>query len=375
MNEIGFWDYTCPNNGSLERYTADDWDVLLDDMVEGGFKSLVLGIKWLTTGYRSQYSWLDQRPDCTAIASDNKLIHHALEGARRRGIRTWLLAVASIYQQREFGVSPTAPFTPDPAGEGVAAYDLDHPYLGERIDLLFAEITDLFGSQADGMVVELEFCDAEAPHRVPIYNDWAASNDRPDFDTIKAIRLEPRSYPFLHWRDFTTSRRIEMLKRIERVVREHGFTGSLASLVEMESVPMALLGNVNLKMLQAALPHWAVVTYDSIYDRRVNRLASMDLCIEQPRLLGLDVYYLTRGVMTFPLQPWVGPTTLPVQWQMSLEDAARHRPEILWFMGADARVDGAVCSNVKLLAWGYSDGRSARKDLMKLARELGVTKA
>ena len=375
MNEIGFWDYTCPMHGSLESYTADDWDVLLDDMAAGGFNSLVLGIKWLTTGYRSRFDWLDQDPDNAAIASDNKLLHYALEGARRRGIRTWLLVVAATYQKREFALSPSYAFAP-PSEERwsqAVAYDLDCPGLGERIEMLFGEVADLFGSQADGIVVELEYCDGEEPHRVPLYNDWAARNNRPDFATIKTIPLQPRAYPFTHWRDFTTTRRIDMLQRIERVVRGRGFTGKLASLVELENVPTALLGNVNLAMLQKALPHWPLVTYDSIYDRRVNRLSTMDFCIEQPRQLGLEVCYLTRGVMTFPVQPWVGPTTLPVQWQMSLEDVARHRPDVLWFMGSDARSDGLVCSNVKLPEWGVADGRSGRLQLMRMAREMHVT--
>ncbi len=54
MKEIGFWDYTCPLHGSLERYTEQDWNMLLDDIAEGGFNSLVLGVKWLTTGYYSR---------------------------------------------------------------------------------------------------------------------------------------------------------------------------------------------------------------------------------------------------------------------------------------------------------------------------------
>ena len=66
MREIGFWDYTCPGNGSLERYTKADWDELLDDMVVGGCNSFVRCVKWLTTGYRSQLPWLDQDPPCTA---------------------------------------------------------------------------------------------------------------------------------------------------------------------------------------------------------------------------------------------------------------------------------------------------------------------
>ena len=374
MNEIGFWDYTCPGHGSLENYSKEDWDRLLDDMAEGGFNSLVLGIKWLTTGYRSRYDWLDQDPDNAAIASDNAVIHYALEGARKRGIRPWLLVVATLYQQRAFGLTPFYAFAP-PTAEGwnqAVAYDLDCPGLGERIEMLFAEVVDLFGKQAEGIVVELEYSDGEAPHRVPIYNQWASANGRPDFAQIKAIRLEPRSYPYQHWRDFTTSRRIEMLQRIQRVVRTRGFAGKLASLVEMDNSPMAVLGNTNMAMLQAALPEWPVVTYDSIYDRRSNRLATMDLCIEQPRQLGLDVCYLTRGVMTFPLQPWMGPTTLPVQWQMSLEDAARHRPQVLWFMGTDARSDGLVCNKTSLPQWGFHDGRTARKHLMQLAGEMGL---
>ena len=61
MREIGFWDYTAPGGGGgLELYRKADWDCLLDDMAAGGFNSLVLGIKCLTTGYRSRLPWLDQ---------------------------------------------------------------------------------------------------------------------------------------------------------------------------------------------------------------------------------------------------------------------------------------------------------------------------
>ena len=59
ISEIGFWEYTCPGHGSVEEYSARDWDVLLDDMSAGGFNSLVLGVKWLSTGYRSRLKWLD----------------------------------------------------------------------------------------------------------------------------------------------------------------------------------------------------------------------------------------------------------------------------------------------------------------------------
>ena len=67
--------------------------------------------------------------------------------------------------------------------------------------------------------------------------------------------------------------------------------------------------------------------------------------VRQPRSLGLEVQYIARGVMTFPLQPWVGPTTLENEWTLMLEDAQQFDPDALWFMGSDARFDGAVCSD------------------------------
>ncbi len=366
LKDIGFWDYTCPRHGSLERYTLADWDILLDDIVGGGFNSLVLGIKWITTGYRSRLPWLDQDLACSAIASDNALIHHALRGAQARGLKIWLLVVASIYPKLAQNLPGGMPYW---TGE-YSAYDVDTPGLMERIEALFIEIIDLFGNETNGLVVELEFCDGESDHRVPIYNQWAIENNRPDFATIKAIRLEPRAYPFTHWRDFTTSRRIQTLKHIEEVVRAAGFSGELSSIIELDSQPMVVMGNVNLEMLQQALPHWSVVTYDSIYDRRRNRLASADFCIQQPHQLGLVTRYLTRGVMTFGIPPELPPTRLEDQWRMSLEDTLALRPDTLWFMGTDCRLDGLVCSNLKLPQWGFSDGRTARLQLMQMAHDM-----
>jgi hypothetical protein len=337
-------------------------------MAAGGFNSLVLGIKWLTTGYRSRFDWLDQDETCTAIASDNRLVHHALRRARQLGIKTWLLVVATIYPRRDFGL----PFGSAYWTDEFQVFDLDTPGLAERIDLLFGEVVDLFGAETDGIVVELEFCDGEAGHRIPIYDAWAKANNRPDYETVKHVRLEPRAYPFAHWRDFTTSRRIETLQRIETNLRAQGFAGELASIIELDNQPAAVLGNVNMAMLQQALPGWGAVTYDSIYDRRRNRLATMDLCIHQPRQAGLKPFYLTRGVMTFAIPPEMTPTTLPEQWRMSLEDAAAHQPDVLWFMGSDCRLDGMVCSNLKLPGWGFADGRSARLRLMEMANEYQI---
>jgi hypothetical protein len=125
-----------------------------------------------------------------------------------------------------------------------------------------------------------------------------------------------------------------------------------------------------MRMLADALPGWAVSTYDNYYDRRLNRLASMDMCIHQPRAVGLSVQYLTRGVMTFATPQWLSPTSLEEQWRMSLEDARDHQPDVLWFMGADARLPGAVSSDALLPSWGFADGRSARQRLMAMAGEI-----
>jgi hypothetical protein len=370
--EIGFWDYTCPHNGSLERYTASDWDVLLDDMAAGGFDSLVLCPKWLTTGYRSRFPWLDQDPTCSAVALDNAPIHHALAGARARGIRTRLLIVATIFPGGPLALPGGATYPwPGFFEEGdVMLYDLDCPGLRERMDLLIGELVDLFGAQSDGLIIELEFADGEAPHRIPVYDAWAAAHGRPLFADMRRFRLESRQYPLGHWRDFTTARRIDTLQHCERLIRGRGYAGELASIIELENLPGVVMSNVNLGALAAALPHWAVSTYDSYYDRRLNRLATMDFCVEQPRRAGLPVQYLTRGVMTFPTPHFLTKTTLEEQWRMSLEDARDHKPDALWFMGADARLPGAVCSDALLPSWGFTDGRSARRRLMAMAREI-----
>lgn len=99
MKELGFWDYTAPQHGSLEQYQEQDWDILLDDLSAYGINSFVLSIKWITTGYRSRLGWLDQNMEATAIQSDNRLIHYALREMRKRGMRAWLLLVVTQFRR------------------------------------------------------------------------------------------------------------------------------------------------------------------------------------------------------------------------------------------------------------------------------------
>jgi len=370
MKEIGFWDYPAPQHGSLEHYNEEDWDILLDDMAEGGFNSLVLGIKWMTTGYRSRLPWLDQNPACTAISSDNGILHYALSGARRRGIKTRLLIVATQFPVRTFGLLPvwTPEWTRDVFGEDFGYYDLDHPGLRQRMAEMTDEIIELFGNETDGIVLELEFCDREEPHRIELYENWSRANGRPNYSEIKKIDLQPRSFPFSHWRDFTTQRRIDVYRELENVIRKRGFTGEISTISEIENSPFAVIGNMNLRMLRDETPDCALVTYDGIYDRRINRLSTMDFCVVQPKQLGFQVYYLSRGVM-----PWFDEPekfgSLEDQWAMTLEDARKYQPDGLWFMGSDCRVDGMVCSVHKLPKFGFSNAREARLKLLRMARE------
>ncbi|MEI6520225.1 MAG: hypothetical protein WCO98_09345 [bacterium] len=370
MLEFGFWEYTAPGGGSVDRYTTADWDMLLDDMAGGGMNSLVLCVKWLTTGYRSRYDWLDQDPNATGISTDNSVIHYAMREARKRGMKIWLLVVGTQYNSSKFGIQPA---NPDAYWGEFGMYDLDQPGIAERIELLYAEIIELFGEMADGLIAELEFCDRDSTHRIPIYNEWAQAENRPDYDTIKKIAMEPRSYPFLDWRDFSTDRRSVMLKRIESVVRGKGFTGPLTTIVEVGSCDGVMVRNVNLPRLRKTSPTWGVVTYDSIYNRRINRLSSMDYCVVQPRELGYEINYLTRGVMTFGANWDDISDSLDDQWRMVYEDALMFKPDRFWFMGADARnPEGMVCNPIKLPQWGYPDGRTARLAMLKMAKEMGV---
>jgi hypothetical protein len=367
--EIGFWDYTCPKHGSLDRYSTEDWDILLDDLADGGIESLVLGVKWLTTGYRSRYDWLDQDPEATTIATDNRTLYYALQEAQKRGIKIWLLIVGTIFATKPYGEQPpwreSVEFCENFYKLDAGYYDLDHPGLLERMTLLTEEVVELFGAYAHGIVVELEFCDRAESHRIPIYNNWAELNKRPAYDEIKKIDLQPRSFPFAHWRDFTTDRRVRTLIHLEQTIRNKGFQGELATINEIENGNMVIIGNTNLEMMSGRLPNWSLVTYDGVYDRRLNRKSSIEFCIELPKQLGFQVNYLSRGVMTF-----LEPRPLIDEWRRTIEDALESQPTRLWFLGTDAQYDGMICNQSQLPQWGFQDPREARLTLIQTIREM-----
>ena len=366
IKEIGFWDYSCPQNGSLDQYDYDDWQLLLDDMAEGGINSLVLCPKWLTTGYKSKLPWLDQG-DCTAIKTDNKVLRFALEEARKRGIICTLLVVSTQFNVASFG---SVPDNPKAIWGETGSYDLDFPGLHDRVLDMYTEIHDLFGDLTDRYVCELEFCDNSAPHRIPKYDAWAKENNEPSFADISNITLQPRDYPFLSWRKFTTWCRANMLNDIYSLLKNKGFTGGFSTIAEVGNAEQVMVGNTDFAVMKKNLPTLELVTYDSIYDRKKNRESSIEFCVTNPKKYDYTVHWLTRGVMTFG-ENWDDVTdNLDEQWDLSIADAAKYQPDSLWFMGADAREEnGLVCNSKKLPAWGYDDGITARRSLIKKLKD------
>ena len=357
LREYGFWDYTCPGAGGMEHYRRDHYLELLDDMAAAGMNSLVMIVKWLTTGYRSRLPWLDQDPCNAAIASDNELIRTVLREARRRDIKVWLGAVATYFVPQAYGHSEHRRFEPWVDGEPreVRVYDLDMPHVAERAVEIFDEIVALF-PQADGLLVELEFGDTFGPHRVRPYNRWARAHDRPpaEGDHLPAYRA------------YTSFRRMEVLRAIEQAVRARGFSGDLATICEVVNAESGTVQVVDLPAYTAAGLDFAVVTYD--YDRSRRRRQVADLCLEQPRELGLRTFYLGRGVMTWN-RAWRSPQpplpfALPRNWAIDVEDVARYQPEGFWWFGTGALGPGGHVDLAELQRLGFADGRQARRQLI-----------
>ena len=279
MREHGFWDYTCPGAGGMERYGRDDYLALLDDMAGAGMNSLLVMVKWFTTGYRSRLPFLDQAADNPVIASDNALLRAVIDLAHARGIAVVLGAVGSAYEARWVDAPPLwtheslSGYTfPYPIGY----YDADTPGLQDRCTAMCAEIVEQFPA-ADGLMVELEFSGVEAPHRIPLYNAWAAERGYPPFAEL-GHPINPRGLDVPGWRDYTTARRIDYLRAVEQAVRAQGFAGTLGTIAETGRTEFTLAHEMNLGMLRAGCPDWFAVTYE--YDKWVHRDGMMDLNVD-----------------------------------------------------------------------------------------------
>ena len=287
MPEYGFWDYTAPGAGGMEHYQRDDHLQLLDDMAQAGMNSLVMVVKWMTTGYRSGLPWLDQDRTNPSVALDNELIRFAIDEAHNRGIKVWLGAVVTEHVASVYGESPHRKFTifVDGGPREVHTFDLDMPDVAERSVAIFEELAGQF-PRADGMLVELEFGDTFRAHRVEPYNRWAGDNGKasggyagcPDF------------------RQYATFRRCEVLNAIKRALQAKGFSGDLGTICEVLAGPYSVEQVVDLQEFARQAPDFAVVTYS--YNRWDRRLAEGDFLMVQPKEHGLRTYYRFHAYLT-----------------------------------------------------------------------------
>lgn len=368
MREHGFWDYTTPVAGGVERYQLDDYRRLLDDMAGAGMNSLLLVVKWFTTGYRSCLSFLDQMPDNPVIASDNELLRRVIREAHARRILLRLGAVVTIFPVDRMTASPVSTHVMQAGGIPLfraGYFDPDAPGVQSHAVQICEEIIENF-PEADGLMVELEGADADMPHRIPRYEQWAAEKGYPTHANLRRP-LGLRSMDIPGWRAYTTQRRIDILLDIEHALRARKFTGSFCTICETGHTAYTLSHEVDLEMLHRACPAWDAVTYE--YEKAAHRYAMMDLCIETPKKIGMTTFYLPRGIMT-----WGAPLSIPLRqsWAMDVEDILRFQPDGVWWFGAGTRSEGVHVNGALLPAEGFDDEVAARRALLKAVAPLTV---
>jgi len=350
----------------MEIFKRDDYMLLLDDMARAGMNSLLVVVKWMTTGYRSRLPFLDQLPDNPIIASDNALLRQVIEEAGKRKIKVWLGAVVTYFEVEKFGMPPNR-FVEEVSGHRLplrsGIYDLDTPGLAERVVRLCEDLVELFPGMS-GLMVELEHGDKEQSHRISLYNAWAKEHGRPSFEELRHP-LNPRNFDVPAWRDYATHRRLDLLAAVEGAVRARDFSGDLAMICEHGKAPYAIAQAVNLEEYHRRLPEWRAVTYE--YDKWDHRYAVMDFCIARPKEQGLQVYYLPRGVMTYARGGghWPLPISLEESWRRDIEDIQMFRPHGVWWFGCGTLNEGGHVSLKKLQQSGYRDGVEARRALLK----------
>jgi hypothetical protein len=352
----------------MEKYERDDYLRLVDDMAARGMNSLMICVKWLTTGFRSRLPFLDQLPDNAMIASDNELLRGAISAARDRGIKVWLGAVVSIHAVKEYGGKPYEISDRLPTGTPIAPfglYDPDMPEFTERAVAIAEELVELFPG-IGGLDIEMEGCGRESPHRLACYEKWAQENGRKPFAEL-GHPFNPRVFDVAEWRDYTTMRRIEALHAIERAVRAKGFTGDLATILENSGIQYAVGMEVNLRLFHQHCPEWVGITYE--HDKWNHRYASMDLNVATPKEIGIKVFNLPRGVMTWS-DIWPMPLRIEENWRMDVEDIQRFEPDGVWWMGSGSKNDGANASITRIRELGYPSGEAARRALLDVVSPL-----
>ncbi|HPA45286.1 MAG TPA: hypothetical protein PK395_05915 [bacterium] len=367
LEEYGFWDYTAPVAGGMEQFGPDDYRLLLDDMREAGMNSLVICIKWLTTGYYSRLPFQDQFPGNPVIESKNELIRQVIQETHQRKIKIRFNLCLTYFDAEVFGGTPYNTFDNSsgvPFPRPIGVYDTDAPGLVERACQVCEEVVEEFPG-VDGYVIELEGAGVEVPHRIDRYNQWAKEHGKRPFSEI-GHPLDPRGMDAPEWREYTTFSRFKVLRAVEEILRGKGFDGDLFMICETGNTDYGVYQEVHLRNFHAEFPHWGALTYE--YEKWNRRYAMMELCIAQPKTEGMQVFYLPRGVMTWGRWPFAHP--LQESWKRDIEDILMLQPHGVWWFGCGTVNDGAHVGLKRLREVGFKDGVDARRELICTAEAL-----
>jgi hypothetical protein len=170
------------------------------------------------------------------------------------------------------------------------------------------------------------------------------------------------------------------MKAIENAVRSKGFRGNLAHINNTSrSVSGTETGKryvaesaVNIELLHRECPFWASVDY--VYDKGTkenNHGWFMDIAVNYPKRIGMNAYYLGRGVMTYTWgnNVWTR-ERLERSWEQDISDVIEHKPDGFWWFGAGSKSSGAHTSLQQIKEMGYADDVEARRTLLRIAGKL-----
>lgn len=365
LREYGFWEYTTPCAGGFEAYRYEDYMVALDDMARAGMNSLLVMVKWFTTGYRSRLPYLDQLPGNQLIQSNNRLLGKVMAEARARKLKFWLGACTSYFDTAKFGSTPHRVLPPNTFGVPfrIGCYDPDSAGFVERGAEIFREMLDDFPSP-DGLMLEMEAVELRAPHRAASYNRWAKAQGRPAYD-------DPAAATGTHWFDYQTASIIKATRAVEQAVVAKGFRGDLATINKADYAPVNKHQLVNLEMMRRDCPKWASINYS--YEKATPDPSNqwfMDAAVAYPKSLGLRTYYLARGVMTWG--GWKDKEQFARSWRQDVADVQKYQPQGFWWFGAGSKSEGAHTSVSALKAAGFADDVAARRALLAVGAPLAV---
>ena len=127
-------------------------------------------------------------------------------------------------------------------------------------------------------------------------------------------------------------------------------------------------------MMRRECPAWATINY--LYERGLpdgnfvwySAREYMEAGVTYPKSLGMNVYYLPRGVMTW--EGWDDRQRLERSWAQDVADVQTYQPQNVWWFGAGSKGPGVGTSLAFLKQMGYADDVAARRKLLTIAAPL-----